>query len=122
MVIVTKIPQCWVGYYTLAEVGYFRKMFGMAILFCLIYSCSHCSAPTPQVMQVYRFGDPLNEASEVFTQSILLGLKLSGLVIIVTAVIYAVERYSRNEDGFTEEMDWHDALYFTVVTLSTVSP
>ncbi len=72
-------------------------------------------------MQVYRFGDPLNEASEVYTQSVLLGLKLSGLVIIVTAVIYAVENYKRS-DAFTQEMDWHDALYFTVVTLSTVSP
>ncbi len=73
-------------------------------------------------MQVYRFGDPLNEASEVYTQSILLGFKLSGLVIIVTAVIYAVEDYNRRDDAFTQEMDWHDALYFTVVTLSTVSP
>ncbi len=72
-----------------------------------------------EVMQVYRFGDPLNETSEVYSQSIILGLKLSGLVIIVTAVIYAVENYN-GRDAFTQEMDWHDALYFTVVTLSTV--
>lgn len=50
--------------------------------------------------------------------------QVAGLILMTTAIIYGTEQVVE-EDGeegaFNEgHMKWHDALYFTVVTLSTV--
>ena len=42
---------------------------------------------------------------------------------MTTAIIYGTEQVDRDEDesAFSDPgMQWHDALYFTIVTLSTV--
>lgn len=58
-------------------------------------------------------------------------LQITGLVLMTTAIIYGVEQFFQ-EDGAGDDgvafadsatdnrMQWHDALYFTIVTLSTV--
>lgn len=48
-----------------------------------------------------------------------------GLILMTTAIIYgteqAVDEGDRDTGAFNEpRMEWHDALYFTIVTLSTV--
>jgi glucan phosphoethanolaminetransferase (alkaline phosphatase superfamily) len=56
--------------------------------------------------------------SELTYTAFLLGLKLFGLIFIVTAIVYEVEDYTK--DAFTVKLQWHSALYFTVVALTTV--
>lgn len=56
--------------------------------------------------------------SELTYTAFLLGLKLFGLIFIVTAIVYEVEDYTK--DAFTAKLQWHSALYFTVVALTTV--
>lgn len=43
-----------------------------------------------------------------------------GLVLMTTAIVYGTEQASKH-DSFNEPgWKWHDALYYTVVTLTTV--
>lgn len=43
-----------------------------------------------------------------------------GLVLMTTAILYGTEQANRLP-SFSEPMwQWHDALYYTIVTLSTV--
>lgn len=61
--------------------------------------------------------------------------QITGLILMTTAIIYGTEQAYQERgadadddepdgafsDGATEHrMQWHDALYFTIVTLSTV--
>lgn len=50
--------------------------------------------------------------------------KVAGLILMTTAIIYGTETAAGLDDGsmaFNEDdMKWHDAFYFTIVTLSTV--
>lgn len=49
-------------------------------------------------------------------------VQVAGLIFMTTAIIYGTEQADReDESAFTDPgMQWHDALYFTIVTLSTV--
>ena len=48
--------------------------------------------------------------------------QVAGLIFMTTAIIYGTEQADRDDDSAFSEpgMQWHDALYFTIVTLSTV--
>ncbi|CAM9143608.1 unnamed protein product [Chrysoparadoxa australica] len=64
-----------------------------------------------------------NAQSPVAVQAGLLGLKLFGLVFITTALIFATQELGEvfDTEPFSNPIDhWHDSLYYTVVTLSTV--
>lgn len=51
--------------------------------------------------------------------------KVVGVVMMTSAIIFGVERGLANDDNGTGAFNesgwqWHDAFYFTIVTLSTV--
>eukprot|EP00752_Nemacystus_decipiens_P004954 g4507.t1 len=86
-----------------------------------------------RVMQNHRLLDKIGSFNDVTVNAALLGLKITGLILMTTAIIYGVEQ-AFQEDGAADDepdgafadsatgdrMQWHDALYFTIVTLSTV--
>lgn len=49
---------------------------------------------------------------------------MTGLILMTTAIIYGTEEAVESEDdenAFADDgMEWHDAFYLTIVTLSTV--
>lgn len=72
------------------------------------------------------------EAEDLAFNVFLLGVKLAGLIFIATSIVYAIAE-STILKGFSYESDpgdpattvhqiveWHDAFYYTIVTLSTV--
>ncbi|CAN0597726.1 unnamed protein product, partial [Laminaria digitata] len=50
--------------------------------------------------------------------------KVVGVVMMTSAILYGMERGLKDDGGtgsFSEPgLQWHDAMYFTIVTLSTV--
>ncbi|CAM9428323.1 unnamed protein product, partial [Laminaria digitata] len=75
-----------------------------------------------RVMQNHRLLDKFGSFDDVTVNACLLGLKVAGLIFMTTAIIYGTEQSDRDdESAFSDPgMQWHDALYFTIVTLSTV--
>ncbi|CAN0029415.1 unnamed protein product [Ascophyllum nodosum] len=74
------------------------------------------------VIQSHRLLNRLAAFDEVTVNACLLGMKVAGLIFMTTAVIYGTEHVMTDteEFNFGEKLRWHDALYFTIVTLSTV--
>ncbi|KAG5188531.1 hypothetical protein JKP88DRAFT_304420 [Tribonema minus] len=75
-----------------------------------------------------RKGVLAGEAADLSFNVFLLGVKLAGLIFIATSIVYALAE-APNIKGFSYMVDdtvvhqiveWHDAFYFTIVTLSTV--
>lgn len=69
----------------------------------------------------YRLG-PISltktEGNEIRYTCFLLAMKLLGMMFIASAVIYAIDTHF--ESSFSQPLQWHDALYFSVITATTI--
>jgi hypothetical protein len=50
----------------------------------------------------------------------LLGIKLVGLLFIVASIAYAIEEVSDSDAFISPLTQWHDAFWYSVVTMATV--
>ncbi|CBJ32247.1 conserved unknown protein [Ectocarpus siliculosus] len=84
-----------------------------------------------RVIRNHRMLEKIGTFTDVTVNACLLGLKILGLILMTTAIIYGTEQAFKDEtdgkafddSGTIEDsgtMQWHDCLYFTIVTLSTV--
>eukprot|EP00903_Cladosiphon_okamuranus_P006121 g6025.t2 len=78
-----------------------------------------------RVMRNHKLLTKVFSDDEVTIKATLLIVKVVGVVMMTSAIIFGVERGLKDDDKGTGAFDepgwqWHDAFYFTIVTLSTV--